>query len=163
MALRVVEKQAAVFENTRIYTHRRSKRDGGQPDGRYIRISGIFRLKPPDLAKRQFLGIHQHLFVTLNYPDTTKDLLSVAADLPNIPGHGGPATWAHPISCSVYNRGIWYFLPKCVWEITGGDYTDIVKTTSIVSVVSGIGGGHYHILSLPLLTREYLRLRYKDI
>lgn len=159
--MKLVKKEAARFDNTRIYAHRRCKKEGAEPDGRYIRIGSIFRLGTPNLNHRQFVGIHSHLFVTMNYPDYVKDLLGIAADLPGIPGFGN-VTWVHPVSCSIIKRGLWYFLPRCVWEFMDGDYKETIKTTSTVSIVRGIGGGEYHILNLPLLTRTYLRKRHGD-
>lgn len=158
--IKLIEKQAAEFSNTKIYIHRRSKKEGQKPDGRYVRIGGIFRLGPPDLKHRQFSGIHNHLFLTLNYPDYIKDILGIAADLPTVPLHRS-VTWTHPLSCSVVKGALWYFIPRYIWGVEPGDYGETITTTSTVSIVAGEGGGHYHLLSLPLLTRDYLRKRYK--
>lgn len=159
--IKTIEKNAAIFRNTRVYIHRKSKKEGAEPDGRYLRIGGIFRLGAPNLKHRQFIGIHTHLFITMNYPDYISDMLGIAADLPGIPGKGN-VTWVHTASCSVQRRGLWFFIPRYVWEIKTGDFKNIIKTTTTVSIVAGQGGGYYHILDVPLLTRSYLRGRYKD-
>ena len=159
--MRTIEREAARFVNTRVYVHHRSKKEGAEVDGRYLRIGGIFRLGAPNLKHRQFIGIHTHLIITMNYPDYIKDMLGIAADLPGI-SRKGNVTWVHTASCSVHSRGLWYFIPRYVWDYVPGDYEKHIKTTTTVSIISGIGGGHYHILNVPLLTRAYLRNRYKD-
>ena len=158
--MKTIEEEAARFENTRVYIHRRSKKEGSEPDGRYVRIGGIFKLDTPDLKRRQYLGIHNHLFVTLNYPDYVQDFLAIAADLPGIEGHGN-TTWVHLASCSITKHALWYFIPSSVWGVHPEDFKKTIKTTTTVSIVKGIGGGIYHILNFPLLTRNYLRERYK--
>lgn len=158
--MKLIEKCAAQFTNTKIYIHRRCKKEGQKPDGRYIRISGIFRLGTPNLKHRQFVGVHNHLFVTMNYPDYIKDVFGIGADLPGIPGCG-EITWLYPVSCTATKQALWYFFPRCIWGVEPGDYAETITTTTTVSIVAGEGGGNYHILNIPLLTREYLRKRYK--
>lgn len=159
--MRIIEKEAARFTNTKLYIHRRCKKEGGEPDGRYIRIGGIFRLSTPNLKHRQFSGIHNYFFLTMNYPDYIKDVFGVAADLPGIPGHG-PVTWLYPISCTVVKGALWYFIPRSIWGMEVGDYTNTITTTSTISIIAGEGGGHYHLLNIPLLSRLYLRKRHKN-
>lgn len=158
--MKTVEEVAARFDNTRIYVHRRSKKEGSEPDGRYIRIGGIFKLDTPDLKRRQYMGIHNHLFITLNYPDYIRDFLGIAADLPGVVGKGN-VTWVQLSSCSIVKHALWYFIPRSIWDIQQDDYTKTIKTTTTVSIIKGIGGGVYHLLNVPLLTRTYLRERYK--
>lgn len=158
--MKVIEPQAARFDNTKIYIHRRSKKEGGAVDGRYIRVGGIFKLGAPDLKHRQFMGIHEHLFVTMSYPDYVTDLFGAAADLPGGPGIGF-ITWICKTSCSVGKGGLWYFIPRSIWDFAKGDFAKTIRTSSMVSIVAGEGSGYYHLLNFPLLTREYLRSRYR--
>ena len=115
--MRVIEPKAAQFNNTRIYIHKRSSKAGGQPDGRYIWIGGIFKLGAPNLKKRQYLGLHNHMVITLSYPDYIHDLIGIAADLPGIEGCGN-LSWMHRTYASATQKGgLWYFIPKLVWEV----------------------------------------------
>ena len=159
--MRVIQKEAARFNNTTIYPHRRSKKEGRKLQGRYIRIGAIFQYGTPVINRRQFMGIHDSLFVTMNYPDYIKDHLGIAADLPEIPGYG-PAIWVTPVSCSIQNKGIWYFIPKFSWEMEEDDFNETIKTSSVVSIVTGENKGVYHILTFPLLSKTYLRKKYVE-
>ena len=160
--MKVVENKIAQFDNTYIYVHRRSKKLGGEFDGRYIRIGGLFRLGVPDLEPQQYIGLHDSLVLTMKYPEYAKDLLTVAADLPYINGVG-ILTWLGTASCHVSDRGMNYYVPRRVWGKVEGDYGDIIHTTSYLSVICGSGKGHYYLLSIPLISRKFLRDRYRKI
>ena len=87
--MRIIKAQAAVFNNTKIYVHRRSKKEGRRVDGRYVVVGGIFRLGVPNLPHTQYIGLHKNLFFTMNYPEYVNDVLGIAADLPDVGGVGG--------------------------------------------------------------------------
>lgn len=162
MTVRLIEPEAARFDNTRIYIHKRCEKEGGAVDGRYIRIGRMFQLGVPDLKRRQFLGIHKNLFVTIGYPDYVQDLMGVATDLPRVPGIGA-ITWVTSLACSTSKKAMWYFIPRNIWEHTPADFDGTLYTTSVISIVTGEGGGQYHLLSIPLITREFLRSKYKKV
>lgn len=152
--------QAGRFENTRVYVHRRCRKEGQYVAGRYIRVGGVFKLGAPSLKSSQFMGVHKHLFVTVDYPDYIRGLLDVAADLPGHPVLG-QFTWASSTSCKVLDDDLWYFVPRKLWGFQEGEYDKIIKTESTLSILQGLGGGTYYLLNFPLLTRKYLRARYK--
>ena len=155
--------QAGRFENTRVYVHRRSKKQGAAVDGRYIRVGGVFKLGAPPLKSLQFIGVHECLCLTISYPDYIRGILDVAADLP---GHTelGIFTWGPTTStCKVLQNDLWYFLPVSVWGFLEGEYDKIIKTHSTLSILQGKGGGTYYLLNIPLLSRKYLRTRYKKL
>lgn len=162
MTLRLINPEAARFKNTCIYLHRRSEKEGGRVDGRYIRIGRIFQLGAANLKPRQFLGIHKNLFVTIGYPDYITDLLGVATDLPRVPGIGN-IVWTTSLSCSTSHKAVWYFIPRKIWEFTPTDFDQTIYTSSVISIVTGEGGGQYHLLSIPLITREFLRAKHKKV
>ena len=162
MTVRLIEPEAARFDNTCIYIHKRSRLEGGRVDGRYIRIGRMFQLGAASLKKRQFLGIHKNLFVTIGYPDYIQDLLGVATDLPRVPGVGA-ITWVTPLACSTNKKAVWYFIPRNIWQHTDADFDGTIYTPSVISIVSGEGGGQYHLLSIPLVTRAFLRAKYKKV
>lgn len=153
--MRVIEKSAAIFENTRIIVHRSNR---GVPAGRQIWLGGIFKLGLPQLKSRQFMGIQSHLFVTMEYPEYVKGLLDAAADLPSITGRR-PAVWAGVISCCTYDKGLQYYIPRYLWESEEAELNQAILTTSHLSVIRGHGGGLYYILQIPLITAEYFRRR----
>ena len=155
--MRIINPQAAVFENTKIYIHRRSKKEGRDVDGRYLRIGSVFRLGTPDLPHQQYIGLHKTLFFTLYYPEHINDLLGIAADLPEVGGVGEPTTWVAKVHSHVLKGALWYFIPKGVWAYRKGDYDKVISTTSYVSIVAGEGGQQYYILQVPLITRNFLR------
>jgi len=148
------------FENTRVYLHWKTEKRGRHVDGRYIRVGGVFELGAPPLKASQFVGIHEHLFCTVSYPDYVKDLLGAAADLPSVP-ELGPITWANPVGLGIHGKDLSFFVPRSVWWWDPGDYEDIIKTTSYFRAVNGIGNGTFHLLEIPLLSREFLRTRYR--
>ena len=152
--------QAGRFENTRVYIHRRSKRQGAAVDGRYIRVGGVFRLGAPPLKSRQFMGVHSCLFMTVSYPDYVRGILDVAADLASHP-ELGQFTWSNPVKCKVLEDDLWYFVPRNIWGFKEDEYDKTIKTHSTLSILQGIGGGTYYLLNVPLITRKYLRTRYK--
>jgi hypothetical protein len=154
--------QAGRFENTRVYIHRRSRKQGRRVDGRYVRVGGVFKLGTPSLKSLQFLGVHKHLFMTISYPDYIRGVLDVAADLPG--RHGlGYFTWVNTaLKCKVLNKDLWYFIPTSVWGYRDEEHDKIIKTYSTLRILKGIGGGDYYLLNLPLITRKYLRARYKS-
>jgi hypothetical protein len=152
--------QAGRFENTCAYIHRRSKKHGAAVDGRYVRVGGVFKLGTPPLKSMQFLGIHDCMFMTISYPDYIRGILDVAADLG---GHAelGQFTWAHYLKCKVGGDDLWYFVPRYVWGFQEGEYDKTIRMHSTLSILQGLGGGTYYLLNLPLITRKYLRARYK--
>ena len=160
--MRIINPQAAKFDNTKIYVHRRSKKEGRRVDGRYIRIGGIFRLGTPNLPHIQYLGLHKNLFFTLNYPEHINDLLGIAADLPEVGGLGEPTTWLSQTSSTIQKGALWYFVPKGIWGFREGDYDRVISTSSYVSIVAGEGGCHYYLLHIPLISRDFLRARYRN-
>jgi hypothetical protein len=152
--------QAGRFENTRVYVHRRSKKQGAAVDGRYVRVGGVFRLGTPSLKSMQFMGIHSCMFLTISYPDYVRGILDVAADLA---GHAdlGQFTWSNYLTCKVLHDDLWYFIPAYVWGFKEGEYDKTIKTHSTLSILQGLSGGMYYVLNVPLITRKYLRARYK--
>lgn len=159
--MRIIKAVAARFDNTSIYVHRRSKKEGAAPDGRYIRVGGIFRLGAPNLPPKQFIGIHKELFFTMNYPEHINDLLGIASDLPEVGGVGQPTTWVGKISNYIVDGTLWYFVPKAIWGFKTGEYDKVIKTSTYVSIVAGEGGKHYYLLHVPLISRKFLRTRYE--
>jgi len=153
-------KIAGKFENTRVYVHRQAKKRGRRVDGRYLRVGGVFRLGTPPLKPLQFIGVHDHLCVTVSHPDYIEGVLDVAADLP-VYGDISPFTWCSTVKWKVLQNDLWYFIPRTMWGFKEGEYDKIIKTPSNLSIVQGIGGGTYYLLNVPLLDRKYLRSRYK--
>lgn len=152
---------AGRFENTRVYIHRRSRKDGRRVDGRYIRVGGVFKLGAPPLKSLQFIGVHDTcMFLTISYPDYIRGILDAAADLPAHP-QLGYLTWADKAKCKVLRDDLWYFIPTSTWGFQEGEYDKAIRTHSILSIVTGVGGGVYYLINMPLLTRKYLRARYK--
>ncbi|KKN01658.1 hypothetical protein LCGC14_1125610 [marine sediment metagenome] len=158
---RIVKAVAARFDNTSIYVHRRCKKDGRTFAGRYIRIGGLFKLGAPTLPSRQFYGLHRELFFTVNYPEYINDLLGIASDLPEVGGKGQPTIWMGDTTGAIVDKTLWYFLPKNVWGHKDGEYEKPIKTSTYMSIVTGEGGGHYYLLHVPLITRDFLRKRYR--
>jgi len=153
-------KIAGKFENTRVYVHRQSKKKGRRVDGRYIRVGGVFRLGTPPLKPLQFIGIHDHLCMTISCPDYVEGVLDVAADLP-VYEDTAAFTWCSSVKWKVQQDDLWYFIPRTMWGFKEGEYDSIIKTVSTLSIVKGIGGGTYYLINMPLLDRRYLRSRYK--
>jgi hypothetical protein len=159
--MKLIEKTAARFANTRIYVHHRTDKYNQRPDGRYIHIGGIFKMGAPKLKRRQFIGIHKHLILTINYPDYTRDVLGIAADLPGIPSFGN-VTWIGTVKCTLFRKGLYFYIPRRVWGIEDIDLEEPVRTTSTVTILYGEEGGCYHILNVPLFDRQYFCERYKE-
>ena len=157
--MRVIEKCAARFENTRIFVHR-DKTHKGKMAGRQIWLGGIFKLGLPQLKSRQFLGIQSCLFVTMEYPSYILGLLDVAVDLPGIKGTR-PAVWAGVVSCCTCNRGLSYYIPRYLWETEESELQQgpTIVAPSELMILRGKGGGVYYILKIPLITEEYFRKR----
>jgi hypothetical protein len=153
---------AGRFENTRVYVHRKAVKQGRQVDGRYIRVGGVFKLGSPPLKSLQFIGVHDCMFMTISYPDYVRGVLDLAADLPSHPD-GGIFTWAANVKCKVLKKDLWYFIPTSTWGFLEGEYDMMIKTVSTLSILRGSGGGMYYLLNMPLLTRKYLRARYKNL
>jgi hypothetical protein len=127
---------AGRFENTRVYVHRRSRKQGRRVDGRYIRVGGVFKLGAPPLKPLQFMGVHSHMFLTVSHPDYIKGILDVAADLPGR-AELGPFTWAATTTCKVLRDDLWYFIPIGVWGFQEGEYSKTIKTHSTLSCLLG--------------------------
>lgn len=153
-------RQAGRFENTKVYIHRESKKKGGQVDGRYLRVGGVFRLGTPPLKSLQFIGVHDHMCMTISYPDYIEGVLDVAADLP-VFDDVCAFTWCNTVKCKVQQDDLWYFIPKSLWGFREDEYNKTIKTVSTLSILKGLGGGMYYLLNIPLLDRRYLRSRYK--
>lgn len=159
--IEVIKEKAATFNNVKIYSH--WHHETKRPDGRYIKICGIFQLGVPILKRPQFLGLHKHLFATIDYPVYVRDLLGVASDLPAIPGIGSIA-WVNAGNLATDKRckGLWVWIRANAWTFNGAvDKTSPVKTSAFIRVVKGEGGGRYYLLEFPLLTRGYFAGKYK--
>jgi hypothetical protein len=100
--------------------------------------------------------------VTVSYPDYIRGVLDAAADLPGR-SDLGYITWSGDTGwCKVLQeKDLWYFIPLSLWGFQEGEKETAIKTYSTLSIVQGIGGGTYHLINLPLITRKYLRARYK--
>jgi len=123
----------------------------------------MFQLGVPDLHRRQFMGIHKYMFLTVSYPDYVKDLVGIATDLPYIPGYG-PVVWCGSLACFNHEKSIRYFIQRNVWEfVDEKDFSGVIYTKGVISIVTGEGGGQYHLLGLPLLTRDFIRAKYKKV
>jgi len=152
--------QAGRFENTRVFVHRRSRKQGRRVDGRYIRVGGVFKLGSPPLKSLQFVGVHEHMFMTISYPDHVRGILDVAADLPSHHAFG-QFTWASSLALRVRKADLEYFIPISIWGFLEGEYEKTMRTHSTLSILQGLSGEPYYLLNMPLLTRKYLRARYK--
>jgi len=108
----------------------------------------------------QYMGVHSCMFLTISYPPYIRGILDVAADLAGHPELGA-FTWVYHLTCKTQQDDLWYFLPKSVWGFQEGEYDAVMKTYSTLPILQGKGGGMYYILNMPLITRKYLRARYK--
>lgn len=160
--MRIIEAQSARFENTKIYVHRRCRTEGSRVDGRYLRIGGIFKLGSPSLPRLQFIGLHDCLCFTVTYPEYINDLLGVTADLPEM-SKKNPTNWMYSVCCKIEGSALWYFIPQTLWGFVEGDYDKVIHTTSELCTVAGLGGNHYNVLNVPIISRKFLRNRYRKI
>ncbi|KKM17298.1 hypothetical protein LCGC14_1677150 [marine sediment metagenome] len=175
--MRLIEKAAARFDNTKIWVHYRKPKDGRSAVfGRHIWIGSIFKMGNPNLKPVQYLGLGNSLMVTINYPDHVRDIVTLAADFPYLPTStkkesktSDSITWFSKTKCTVRTSavengtgGIRFFIPGSVW---GGDFPDelnqgVLRVKSHLSLVSGNSGGMYHVIIFPSISRKWLLSRH---
>jgi hypothetical protein len=97
----------------------------------------------------------------MKYPEWTNDLLGIASDLYDAKIDKHPLVWFGQTSVHVQKGSLWYFIPKGIWGFKEGDYDKVIHTTSYVSIITGESGNHYYLLHVPLISRNFLRSRYR--
>lgn len=113
---------------------------------------------PRTMGTAQYLGIGQHLCLTLIEDKNLAGLLAFQADLPMTPA-GDSIHWAGGVSCQPWQGDIWYHIhPLFVRDVD--QLMPGVKDLHLAATISGINGvisnRQYWLVEIPSLTREVL-------
>jgi len=142
-----------------IYPHRPYKDNRRIITGRYVNLDNIFVPNvSKDLNPQQFIGVHQHMVVTIATPGYIKNLLGIALDLNNIRVKGkGYVTWLGTVRCYPAGHGCRLYIPSKMWNPKSPEFAGPWRTTGAAYWwANGKESEPYFLVDIPALTREKL-------
>jgi hypothetical protein len=113
---------------------------------------------PPGISRGQYIGIGEHLVLTLIEDRFLPGLLPFQADCPMTPG-GQAVHWVGGCSCQAWQEALYYrihplFLRDAQDILAGEHRLDVVATLSYVTGI--VTDRPYWLIEIPCLTRAVL-------
>ena len=132
--------------------------------GRHLRIClysnpGPFPFGPPKtMGRAQYIGIAQHLVLTLMEDRYLTGLLAFQADCPMTPS-GQPIHWVGGVSCQPWRGDLWYHINTLFLRDAKqllGHTKDLQLAAHVTGVNGRVSGRQYWLVEIPSITRAVL-------
>jgi len=133
-------------------------------DGRRLKIClfsnpGPFPFgAPATMGKAQYLGISDHLVLTLMEDRYLAGLTAIYADVPLTP-EGKPIRWCGGVLCQPWQGDIWYHIhPLFVRDVPQllADARDLQLAACITGIQGAISRRQYWLVEIPAITASVL-------
>ena len=133
----------------------RSHIQGGKLTGHYIHAGRMFPLGLPVIDKKQFVGVHRWLVITIGRPQEIDDLFKLTADLPQTPA-SDRIIWIGKVKLYFTKQGITAYLPLQIWNPGDIKFQEKIITSGFAETIYNHRNCPYTLVHVPLLTHSLM-------